>query len=354
LRLQSRSGDPTMEVAIGGRINAMGSYPLEDGMRISDLIRAGGGLQEAAYTLQAELTRYDISDGGSRQTELIDVNLEQVLAGDQGADLLLKSHDNLIIKEIPQWQVQESVELVGEVRFPGTYILQRGEQLSSVLQRAGGLTDLAFADGSVFVREDLKRREQEQIEHLASRLEADIVAFSLQALQTDTSSAQALSIGQSLLQQLRETRATGRLVIDINNLLADGDMGLDIVMRDGDRLLIPKKTQEVTVLGEVQYATSHIYRLGLSRDDYISRSGGLTEKADKKRIYVVRANGAVLSGERSRWFQRRTSTEINPGDTIVAPLDADRMNPLALWTNVSQIVYQLALAAASANAVGVF
>ncbi|NNF60727.1 MAG: hypothetical protein HKO55_02170 [Gammaproteobacteria bacterium] len=355
LRQQSRSGEPAREVIVGGRINAAGSYPLESGMRISDLVRAGGGLQEAAYTLNAELTRYDVSGRESRQTELLSIDLQRALAGDPGADIALQSYDNLIIKELPQWQVQESVEIRGEVRFPGTYILQRGEKLSSVLQRAGGLTELAFPDGSVFVREDLKRREQEQIENLAARLEADIVAFSLRAVQTEANAAQALTIGQSLLTQLRKTSASGRLVIDVSaTLQARGDANLDVVMRDGDRLFIPKRTQEVTVLGEVQYSTSHIYEPSLSRDEYIRRSGGLTNKADKRRIYVVRANGAVLSGARSRWFQRPESTEIRPGDTVVVPLDADRMSSLALWTNVSQIVYQLALAAASANAVGVF
>ncbi|MBT8143869.1 MAG: SLBB domain-containing protein [Gammaproteobacteria bacterium] len=355
LRLQSRSGAPSPEVRVGGRIVAAGDYPLEPGMRVSDLLRAGGGLQEAAYTLAAELARYDTIDGVSRQTALLDVDLAAILAGNSSADLLLQPHDHLIIKEIPQWEVQESVVLEGEVRFPGTYLLQRGETLASVLARAGGLTDLAFADGSVFVREDLKRREQEQIENLASRLEADIVAFSLQSLQTDANAAQALNIGQSLLQQLRDTTATGRLVIEVSEVLANpGDPVNDIVMRDGDYLFIPKQTQEVTVLGEVQYATSHIYQPGLARNDYIARSGGLTQKADRRRIYIVRANGAVLSGEGSRWFNRPDSVSIRPGDTIVVPLDADRMSALSKWTNVSQIIYQLALAAASANAVGVF
>ncbi|MEM9058492.1 MAG: capsule biosynthesis GfcC family protein, partial [Pseudomonadota bacterium] len=105
--------------------------------------------------------------------------------------------------------------------------------------------------------------------------------------------------------------------------------------------------------GEVQYSTSHIYEPELLRDDYISRSGGLTQKADKKRIYVVRANGSVIVQESSRWFGRSSTTPIRPGDTVVVPLDADRMNRLTLWTNVSQIIYQLALAAASANAIGV-
>lgn len=355
LRMQSRSGEPSAEVRIGGRVTAAGEYPLEPDMRVSDLLRAAGGLQEAAYTLQAELARYDIVGEQSRQTDLLSIDLAAVLAGGRDADVRLQSYDHLIVKEIPQWQEQESVELEGEVRFPGTYLLKRGETLSAVLTRAGGLTDLAFADGSLFVREDLKRREQEQIENLASRLEADIVSFSLRSLQTDADAVQTLSIGQSLLQQLRETEASGRLVIDVANVLANPDDPVyDIVMRDGDRLFIPGQTQEVTVLGEVQYATSHIYEPGLGRAAYISRSGGLTQKADRKRIYVVRANGAVLSGEGSRWFKRSNSVEIRPGDTIVVPLDADRIGSLALWTSVSQIIYQLGLAAASANAVGIF
>ena len=355
LRLQSRSGEPSPEVRVGGRIAAEGDYPLEPGMRVSDLVRAGGGLQEAAYTLQAELARYDIVGSEVRQTDLLSIDLAGVLADEPGADLPLQSYDHLIIKEIPQWQDQESVELVGAVRFPGTYPLKRGETLTSVLSRAGGLTDLAFSAGSVFVREDLKRREQEQIEILASRLEADIVTFSLRSLQTDADALQTLSIGQSLLEQLRQTRATGRLVINVDDVIANpGDPVYDIVMRDGDRLYIPEQTQEVTVLGEVQYATSHIFEPGLSRDDYISRSGGLTQKADRKRIYVVRANGAVLSGEGSRWFRRKDAVDIRVGDTIVVPLDADRIGSLALWTSISQIVYQLALTAAAGKAVGVF
>lgn len=355
LRRQTRNGSPVPEVRVGGHIVAPGLFPLEPGMRVSDLVRASAGLRESAYTLEAELARYATDSGMTRQTELVSVDLDGILRGDAGSDLLLRPYDHLIIKEIPLWQAQESVELLGEVRFPGTYILQRGETLSSVLRRAGGLTDLAFAEGSVFVRETLKAREQEQIENLAARLEADIVAFSLQALQTDANAGQALSIGQSLLQQLRATEAAGRLVIDIDAIITHPqDPVYDIVMRDGDRLFVPKMSQEVTVLGEVQYATSHIFEPGLSRNDYIARSGGLTQKADRRRIYVVRAGGSVLSGEGSRWFSKPDVVDIRPGDTIVVPLDADRMGTLAKWTNVSQIIYQLALAAASANAVGVF
>ena len=99
------------------------------------------------------------------------------------------------------------------------------------------------------------------------------------------------------------------------------------------------------MIGEVQNATSHLYDAGLSRDDYLSLSGGTTQKADDKRIYIVRANGSVESGGGSRWFSRSSSVE--PGDTIVVPLDAERMRPLPLWTAVTTIIYNLAVAVAA-------
>jgi polysaccharide export outer membrane protein len=115
-------------------------------------------------------------------------------------------------------------------------------------------------------------------------------------------------------------------------------------VKDGDKLMVPKKTQEVTILGEVQSPTSHVFQAGLTRDDYIARSGGVTQKADRKRIYVVRANGDVIAGERRGWFRRSRSIEMRPGDTIVVPLDTERVRPLALWQAVTTIIYNLAVA----------
>ena len=141
-----------------------------------------------------------------------------------------------------------------------------------------------------------------------------------------------------------------RLVIDLEQLSAratSAELVNDVELRDGDQLLVPKKSQEITVLGETQQNTSHLFQPGLSRDDYIEMSGGLTRRADKKRIYVVRASGAVITGSRSRWFGRRQGAELRPGDTIVVPLDTDRIRPLTFWTNVTQILYQGALAVAA-------
>lgn len=343
LRLRSSRERPLPSVRIGGRVNAEGGYPLELGMRVSDLVRAGGGLAESAFLGQAELTRYEIVDGEARRTALIDVDLRAALAGEADADIPLRSFDYLNIKEIPRWRDQEFVEILGELAFPGRYPIRQGETLSSVLERAGGLTELAFPAGSVFTRESLKEREREQLETLARRLEGDLAAMSL----SDPGQSEALGIGQSLLDQLRNAEPVGRLVIDLDAVVAE--TGYDIVLRDGDRLMIPVEAQEVTVLGEVQYTTSHLHDPSLGRDDYIEKSGGTTRRADEKRTYVVRANGEVVVRGGSRFFARSQGVYINAGDTIVVPLHADKVKPLTLWSQATQIAYNLAIAAAAVN-----
>ncbi len=346
LALRSSVDSPVRKVEITGRVRAPGTYPLEDGMRISDLIRAGGQLSEAAYALEAELTRYSVDDDSRRTIEVVKVDLNSLRLGIESADLILQEHDYLIVKQMPDWDSAWTVALEGELQFPGDYRVRRGETLAEVIERAGGFTNDAFVEGAVFLREALKEREQQQIEDLARRLEADLGSLSLQSASTNGSDT--LSTGRVLLQQLRGTEAVGRLVIDISDYRDLGKTDAATVeLRDGDRLLVPTKPQVVSVLGETQQNTSHLYRPNLSRDEYINLSGGLTRRADRKLIYVVRANGAVVAANRSKWFGRRGNVDIRPGDTIVVPLDIDRMRPLTFWGNVTQILYQGAIAVAA-------
>jgi hypothetical protein len=122
----------------------------------------------------------------------------------------------------------------------------------------------------------------------------------------------------------------------------------DVVVKGGDRLLVPGQMQEVTVLGEVQSSTSHLWDPGLSRADYVRMSGGTTQNADRGRIYVVRANGSVVSGYSSAWFKGKDGM-IRPGDTVIVPLDARRMAPLPMWTAITTIIYNLAISVAAIN-----
>jgi len=352
LRLQAVSSEPTRVVRVTGRVRAEGEYPLEPGMTVSDLIRAGGGLAEQAFGGDAELARYEVRDGRTRQTEVIRIDLARVIGGDAEADLVLRPFDTLVVKEISEWSQQEFVRLEGEVRFPGEYPIARGETLRSVVERAGGLTALAFVQGSLFTRETLKERERQQIEVLADRLRRDLSSLALQSAQSGVQGAgqanETLAVGQTLLADLQDAEPVGRLVIDLERVLAaEPGSPDDVILRGGDRLKIPKLSQEVTVIGEVQNSTSHLFDPGLSRDDYLRMSGGTTQKADDKRIYVVRANGSIEAGSGSRWF--RQSGAMLPGDTIVVPLDAERMRPLATWSAVTSIIFNLAVAVAAVN-----
>jgi polysaccharide biosynthesis/export protein len=351
LRLQARDNEPIPLVSVSGRTRAPGQYPLEPSMTVRDLIRAGGGLDEAAYALTAELTRFEAAQQESRQTEVIEISLADVLAGNPAADLPLRAYDVLVIKQVPEWSEQGRIRLAGEVRFPGDYPIRKGETLSSVIRRAGGLTEHAFVKGAVFTREEIKEQEKQQIETLANRLQGDLALLALQSAQDTTGTNQkpseALSVGQSLLTQLRATKPTGRLVVDVQQALHTTGSDSDIQLRGGDLLLIPPLRQYVTVLGEVQNPTSHVWQGDVDRAGYLDMSGGFTQKADRKRVYVVRANGSVVAQSSGRWFGGDGGARMEPGDTVVVPLDTDKMRPLPLWTAVSTIIYNSAVAVAA-------
>ena len=367
LKQQATDTDPARIVGVSGLVLDPGTYPLEPGMQVSGLLTAAGRLRESAYTLQAEITRYRVVGGEYQEIAHIPVNLAGVLAGDSAANLFLEPHDHLNIKLVPEWGERETVEITGEVRFPGVYPITRGEQLSSVIRRAGGLTDLAYAEAAFFTRKELAVKEKAEQEKLARRLEADIAAASVQQAGEGTDGAdqqQALAAARELLAALRAVQPSGRLVIDLPTILYETREGRrsdrDVTLQNGDRLVVPRFKQEVSVVGEVFHPTSHVYDEELDRDDYINLSGGMTKKADEDLIYIVRANGSVISSEAgsgflgSTWWEREDAQAIKPGDTIVVPVDIERIRPLTLWSSVSQIVYQLAIAAASAKTVGAF
>jgi polysaccharide export outer membrane protein len=351
LRLQARKDDPERVVAVGGSIPFQGEYPLESGMRISDLIRAGGGLSQDAYTLEAELTRFEVIDGTKREALRKSIDLAAVERGDRSADLILDPFDALVVKRIANWRDRKIVEIRGEVVFPGKFVIEEDETLTDLIKRAGDFTERAYPQGSVFTREDLRKKEQIQLDRFRDQLRADVASLSLQQVQEDPAKAQAVSTAQNLLAQLETTRAVGRLVINLPGVMKG--TAKDIVLEDGDLLIVPSNPQEVTIIGEVNFPTSQLYDPKLDRDDYINRSGGLTQKADKKQIYVIRANGEVLAASGSAWFGGKEQS-ILAGDTIVVPLNADKVSALYLWTSIADILSKIALTVAAFNAVGVF
>ncbi len=339
---QAKKGYPAQVVRVQGKIRIPGEYPLEKDMRVSDLIRAGNGLQESAYSLQAELTRYKVHEGKYREVSHRSVDLAKIYQGNNKANIKLRPHDRLYIQKIPQWEEPSRIEVRGEVRFPGTYSISRGDTMTEVIERAGGLSKRAYPQGAVFIREDLQEKEQERMDRMTQRLEKDLATISLAEIQQEPKAAQGYSALQNMLDQLSATNAVGRLTLDLPAMLAG--KAQDVTLQDGDELYIPSKPQEVTVMGEVQFSTSHLYKNGMDYEDYIQKCGGTTSRADQDRTYIIHASGEVEIAD-SGWFS--ASTSVNPGDTIVVPLNVDYIKPLDLVSNVSQILYQLGMAAAS-------
>ena len=356
LKAESTAESPEQSVTVHGPVNVPGRYPLEPGMHIAGLIRAGGGLANDAYTGNAELARYVVNSDGVRRTQIYRIDLAQALAGNPRDNLMLKPFDVLTIERVSQWGTQATVTLRGQVRFPGTYTIRPGETLKSVIERAGGLTPWAFPQGAVFTRVNLQRREQHEMNLLAQRMRVELGVLALRASVTSTggaagAAANTMIVAKSLLQQLRSEHAVGRLVINLRKIIHGPVFSPDnVVLRNGDALYVPRFEQEVTVIGEVQDPTSHLYNPSLSRSAYIRLSGGLTSEADRNHIYVVRADGSVVTGGHSSFWFSHSGTQIKPGDTIVVPINAEKMLPLPFWQAVTGILYNVAIAAAAVHA----
>lgn len=343
LKAQSHSGEKAQIAVINGRVKSPGEYPLTKNMTLTQLIAAAGGLKEEAYTQHVELSRYDFSDIERATSDHFTLNLAKAYAS-ADSDPVLEPYDVVSIRTVPEFRESLTIVLEGEVRFPGAYAFKRGELLSDVLKRAGGLTDLAHAKAAVFTRETLRVQEQKQLENLAQRLKSEIAAAGLEKSNEGVSTD--LEGAQKLLEELSETDALGRLVINLQGIL-DGFED-DVKLKSGDRLVIPEYRQEVTVLGEVQQSTAHLYSAKLKVNDYIELSGGTNIRADTKRTYVVKVDGSVKLPHRTGWFSRR-KLSVEPGDTIIVPLDVERRRTLTVWSEASQVVYQLALGAAAVN-----
>lgn len=340
LKNQASGGQLAKVISIHGNVYFPGEYPLTENMAIKELVSAAGGLKEAAYLNHAEITRQNIAQDELATINHIEVDLLNELQNEK--TIQLKEKDNLAIFAIPEYRESTKITLSGEVRFPGTYAFKRGETLSQVIDRAGGFTPTAHLTAAVFTRESLKLQEVEQLKVLKDKMREDIAASKLEESAAGKSSS--LSEGEQLLEALSETKAIGRLVISLDEIVS-GKIA-DVQLKDGDELIVPTFRQEISVLGEIQHATSHLYNNEWTVDDYLEKSGGLTNRADSDRIYIVKADGSVFLPNQSGWLTHQNNT-ISPGDTIVVPLDTDRIKSLTLWTNVSQVVYQLALGAAA-------
>ena len=275
LKRQATLGTSAKIVASGGTVRFPGEYPLVEGMSIDDLIRLSGGLVESAYSQSAEIARIDLSNPNRAVSSIVVSSLTG------SSTMALQPSDYVEFRTIPDFRETQTISLEGEFVFPGTYAFDKGENLSSVIQRAGGFTDEAFVDGSIFLREALKIREQQELDRLAKVLNDDLNADRLRDANSNIAVDDAqLTLQRNAIEALASAEAQGRLVIPlmkIVNFSVD-----DVALKSNDRLLVPKFSQEVTVIGEVQRPTSYLFDASFSQADYLIKVAAIKPSADKR------------------------------------------------------------------------
>jgi len=350
------------KVRIAGAVNKPGEYEFKPNMTVSDLVNLAGGLKYYAFTEKAELTRVKPTPQGPK-TERIIISLEKALKGDPEHNLPLQQDDYLFVRTVPEWQLYMTVTIAGEVKFPGTYTIKKGERLSSLIERAGGYTDKAYLRGAVFIRKSVKELQQKSLEAMIARLEQELFAEETTQVLTALSSEEiqarkaALENKRKFIEALKQLKATGRMVVRLAHPRLLKGSEYDIELEDGDFLYIPTKNNVVNVVGAVMSPGTLVYSEKLTYKDYIQMCGGLTKYADTENIYVIKVDGSARKLSRSlvswnpfksRWelsIFGEEEKEIEPGDTIVVPEKLERIAWLREIRDITQILMQMAVTA---------
>ncbi|WP_245536325.1 SLBB domain-containing protein [Terriglobus saanensis] len=341
------------KVTIHGEVLRPGTYPLSKGMTTAQLVRMAGGFKRDALLDSADLTSYGVEGGNRVAGQLATIRIGAAVAGTEtNVDVPLKPGDILTIHQITGWNdIGQAVTIEGQIKFPGSYGFQEGEHLSSVLRRAGGLRDTAYAEGAVMIREQVRQLQEKSRQELIQQIQTNSAAARLgPALGSgDTGGTLQLIKAQQeqSLAQLKSHPSTGRMVIHISaDIDSWANTPADIELRRGDVLTIPKRPGFVLVSGQVYNATALTYAPGKTAAWYLSHAGGTNGTANHKEIFIIRANGSVVGRHSSSgWFDAKVlSTKLNPGDVVVVPQKI--IGSSLLWRNIlttAQIASSIAI-----------
>jgi len=358
VRIFGRYEQDAPRVSIQGEVLRPASYPLSRGMTAAQLVRMAGGFKRDALLESADLTSYGVLDGNRVAGSLATVPIGAAVAGmDAKADVPLKPGDVLTIHQITGWtDIGESVKIEGQVRFPGTYGFQEGERLSSVLQRAGGLRDTAYPEGAVLVRRQVRDLEETSRQELIRQIQSNSAATRISPSTASGDAGATLQLIKTqqddIVQQLRNHPPAGRLVVHISpDIKSWANTPADIELRRDDVLTIPKRPGFVLVTGQVYNATAITFAPGKTADWYLSHAGGANTTANRKEIFIIRANGSVIGRRSSGWFNADVlSTRLDPGDVVVVPQKI--LSSSAFWRNLlttAQLASSIAITASVAS-----
>ncbi|MFA7061059.1 MAG: SLBB domain-containing protein [Pedobacter sp.] len=346
--------DITQVVRISGEVFRPGEYRLVKGMTIADLVMEAGNVKKSAFLNNAEITRLKLT-GSSITSYPITVSLENALKGAPEANIPLQDLDEVMIRRIPEWmeETERYVTMRGEVRFPGTYPIFKGEKLSSVLLRAGAYTDKAYLKGAKFTRKSVRELQQIRMDEVIARMEQNL-ARKQQDLASVAASKEELEATRTALagmkvtvDKLKTVKAEGRISIHLSALDELKESPYDLELQGGDSLEVPMSTNSVMVFGEVYNPTTVVQIPGKDLGYYLKKAGGATINSDKDEMYVIRADGTVESRQEKNsflFYDGFTSMDLDAGDTIVVPQVIEKVAWMRELKDIAFILGQVALA----------
>jgi protein involved in polysaccharide export with SLBB domain len=344
----NKTDPPT--VSVEGEVARPGKYPLGENMTAAGLVRLAGGLKRSAFTEEADLTRYEVAESSKIVSDHVDVPIAKALADEPDADVRLRDGDVLTIRQLTGWtDVGATITVKGEVLHPGTYGIQEGERLSSIIERAGGFRKEAYPYGVVFERSQVRQLQEQNRLDLIRRVQSEAaevkVVPGMDEDQQMTAQAATLQY-KTTLEKLENTPPAGRLVIHISsNMKRWQNTSADIQVRNGDSIYVPKRPNIVLVDGAVYNPTAITFKAGKNAGWYLKQAGGPTQLANKKSTFVIRADGSVVGGSAGLFNGGVESAELQPGDMVVVPEKAYSINNKWKTTLESaQLIYAVGIA----------
>lgn len=319
-------------VSVGGAVRRPGAYPVAGSVSIETLAAVAEGVLAGSAEMSLDIAR---GQGGSV------INEQLMIGGGLGvespavmAQTMVRAGDDVRFNAAqPQFEAG-AVLLSGEFNRPGVYSIRKGETLSQLTARAGGLSALAYPYGAIFTRRSVKELQQEGLRRTSRELTAGLLSL---AARSRDSSGGGVVAGQQLIEQLSTIEAPGRVVVEADPRVLALRSDLDTVLESGDAIVMPKRPNFVLALGDVANPGALQFVAGKSVDAYLRETGGAASTADKKRIFIVLPDGTAqpLAG---RGWGRGYAGVIPPGSTIIVPKNIDPLYRLDLARDITGII----------------